>query len=323
MRIAEGIRQLKIPMRYNPLGHTYSYLLLDAATLIDTGVGTGAARSALDEQLKEAGLETSDIERVILTHLHRDHMGLADYVRLKSGAKVSAHEKALEVLKERTVRGGDRYDKARSELRALGGGKLIKILSRFERAFRQRPEPFQLDETLADGDMLELKGSKLKVIWTPGHAPEHICLLDGDRRLLFSGDHVLPRITSHISLHTYENADPLADFLNSLKKLKGLPVDLVLPAHEHVFKDLENRIDQLELHHEKRCREILNALERGEQTVFQVSANVSWDSDPWARMSIWTKRMAATETLAHLVYMRNTGKVEERVEDGVLYYRLV
>ena len=322
MEIADGILQLRIPMRHNPLGYTYSYLLVDAATIIDTGVGTGPARSALDEQLGAVSLKASDLEGIILTHLHRDHIGLVDYLRSRSGAKVYAHEKALEVLKTRAVSGKARYNKARNELKALGDNQLNEALSRFERAFRRPSYSIPIDKTVSDGDILRLNGSKLKVIWTPGHAPEHICLYDGDRSLLFSGDHVLPRITSHISLHVYEDADPLADYLNSLEKLRGLPLDIVLPAHEYAFRDLESRIDALKHHHRKRCSEIKEALGEGEKTVFQISEKVSWDSKPWARMHFWTKRMAAAETLAHLVYLRNRGEVEEMEVNGVLYYRL-
>ena len=322
MEVADGLWQLKIPMRFNPLSYTFSYLLVDASTLIDTGVETGTARSALDEQLESVGLKTSDIERVIITHLHRDHVGLVGYLSSKSGATVYAHERAREVLERRAVSGKDRYDKARNELETLGGGGFIRILSRFEYAFRGLPPSIPIDETVTNGDLIKLDGCELKAIWTPGHSPEHICLYDAERRILFSGDHVLPGITSHVSLHTYEDADPLADYLNSLEKLRGLPVDLVLPAHEHAFKDLENRIDELKLHHEMRCREILKAIGKGEKTVFQVSARVSWDSGPWTRMHFWTKRMAAAETLAHLVYLRNRGLIEERMVDGVLHYRI-
>ncbi|MFQ6053128.1 MAG: MBL fold metallo-hydrolase [Candidatus Bathyarchaeia archaeon] len=320
MKIADAVWQMKIPMRHNPLRHTYSYLLSDAATLIDTGVGTGAARIALDEQLKAAGLNASDIEQVILTHLHRDHVVLAEYLRSKSGAEIYAHEKAIEVLKKRAVDDKARYDEARDELKALGGGQLLNVLSRFEHAFRRRRSSIHIDGTVSDGGLLGMNGAELRVIWTPGHAPEHICLHDEERRLLFSGDHVLPRITSHIGLHTYEAADPLSDYLNSLEKLKNLPVDLVLPAHEYTFRDLGGRIDALKHHHRMRCMEIMGALD-GWRTVFQVSAYVSWDSVPWNRMRFWTKRMAAAETLAHLVYLRNRGAVEERDIDGVLYYR--
>jgi len=321
-RIAEGIWQLEIRMRYNPLGYTYSYLLVDDATLIDTGVGTGEARSALKDQLTKAGLKTSDLKRVILTHLHRDHVGLVDHIKAASDARIYAHEKAVEILREWEAKGRSRYEEMREEMKRLGGAGLLKLLSQFELAFRRRPAPIPIDETLSDSDLLKLDSSRLRVIWTPGHAPEHICLYDAEHRRLFSGDHVLPQITSHVSAHTYEEADPLGDYLNSLEKLHDLPVDLVLPAHEHEFKNLKERIEALIRHHERRCGEIKEALRRGRCTVFEISSKISWDSRPWPLMPFWIKRMAAAETLAHLIYLRNRGEVEEESRDGVLHYSL-
>jgi len=99
LKITEGLWQLKIPMSNNSLGYTYSYLLVDDAMLIDTGVETSEARSALEEQLKQAGLRVSDIKRIIIMHLHRDHVGLVEYIQAASIAEVYAHEEADKLLK--------------------------------------------------------------------------------------------------------------------------------------------------------------------------------------------------------------------------------
>jgi glyoxylase-like metal-dependent hydrolase (beta-lactamase superfamily II) len=320
--VSEGVYQLEIPMRFNPLGCTHSYLLRDASALIDTGVGTNEAFEALEKQLGSVGLATSDIEYIVLTHLHRDHVGLVEKVRSASGAVVHAHRSAVELQrKEEGAETGGSSSRA-DELRLLGGGRYISMLGRFEGAVR-RPRPtVDIDETHDDGDTIDLNGSDLKVLWTPGHSPEHICLYDAEKSLLYSGDHILPRITSHISLHPHEGGDPLRNYLDSLERLRGLQVNAVLPAHEQIFHDLEGRISELELHHLIRCDEVKAALGEGEKTVFQVASAVSWDSQPWPRMRFWTKRMAAAETLAHLVYLRNRGEVGEELRKGVLYYGL-
>jgi len=322
-KVSDGVYQLEIPMRFNPLGCTLSYLLRDAAALIDTGVGTNDAYEALKEQLQSVGLATSDIEHIVLTHLHGDHVGLVERVRSASGAVVHAHRSAVE-LQRKTVEAESGGSRSRAdELRLLGGGRYISMLGRFEGAVR-RPQPtVEIDEPHDDGDTIGLEGSELRVLWTPGHSPEHICLYDAEKGLLYSGDHILPRITSHVSLHPHEGGDPLRDYLDSLERLRGLQVNAVLPAHEHIFQDLEGRISELELHHFIRCDEVKAALGEGEKTVFQVAAAVSWDSQPWPRMRFWTKRMAAAETLAHLVYLRNRGEVGEEQRKGVLYYSLI
>lgn len=321
-RVSEGVYRLEVPMRFNPLGCTHSYLLSDSATLIDTGVGTEQARTALKNQLGAAGVNLSEIKNIIITHLHGDHIGLVDFVRSVSNATVYAHSSAKRIQEERVDRGSGFIRDSKNELMMLGGGKYLNMFSKLER-FRGRRRPaIRVDVTLDDGEQVLLDGSKLDVYWTPGHAPEHICLFDEDKRLLYSGDHVLPRITSHVSLHIYQKGDPLRDYLKSLDRLKGLKVDAVLPAHEHVFHDLDGRITELKLHHRRRCGEILNKIRQKEKTVFQISAEISWDSKPWPQMDFWSKRMAAAETLAHLVYLKNKEEVKEELRDGVLYYTI-
>lgn len=310
-------------MRHNPLGCTYSYLLLDSAALIDTGVGTSQAREALKNQIETAGVNPSEIKHVILTHLHGDHVGLVDFVRSISAARVYAHFSVKDMQNEMAESWKGLFKEAQNELKMLGGAGYLSLFGRFER-FLRRPRPFtEIDEALDDAEDIMLDGSSLKVFWTPGHAPEHICLYDEERRILYSGDHVLPRITSHISLHTFQRRDPLREYLDSLDRLKGLPVDAVLPAHEHIFHDLDGRIQELKLHHASRCDEIKGSIRNREKTVFQISEEVSWDTKPWSQMDFWSKRMAAAETLAHLVYLRNKGEVEEKLKDGILYYGLI
>ena len=319
-RVAEGVQQLEIPMRHNPLGKTYSYLLEEARTLIDTGVPTGQAFEALEEQLGRAGLRVSDLERVIVTHMHTDHVGLVGRIRERADVRVIAHEEALKVQGLWAERRETIYEDIKSEIVMFGGRDFLGIFSRFENALRKPRWKLDVDETLGDGDLLELEGSTLRAIWTPGHAREHVCLHDAEREILYSGDHVLPKITSHISHHTFVEGNPLEDYLDALNRIRDLPVKLVLPGHERTFQDLSGRISQLEAHHERRCNEIKESLQAGEKTVFDISALISWDSRPWPEMKFWTKRMAAAETYAHLVYMRNRGEVDESLRGGLLYY---
>jgi glyoxylase-like metal-dependent hydrolase (beta-lactamase superfamily II) len=321
LKIIEGVHQLEVPMERNPLGKTFSYLLTDSRTLIDTGVPTDYAYRALERQLEEHGLKPQDIERVILTHLHNDHIGLAEAFQ-EHGAELVASTVAAE--KQTRVQDEYRnlYELTVEETRLFGGAEYLNFLARFVYAFRDVPRPLRIDRTLEDGETLDLGGYKLKVIWTPGHAQEHIVLHDPVNRLLFSGDHVLPKITSHVALHSYEQRDPLAEYLDSLDKVKDLDVETVLPGHEWTFHNLKERVEQLHLHHSRRFQEVRDTLKDGEKTVYQVGSKIHWDSRPWPEMSFWTKRMAATETYAHLVYLRNRGEVKEEKKGDALYYSL-
>jgi len=321
-KISEGVYQIEVPMRHNPLGYTYSYLLREAATLIDTGVGTRDAFEGLEEQVRSAGMELTDIKRIIPTHLHGDHIGLVETVRRLSGAKVYAHRTAIERQKKSQDKDVGLYAETRNETKLMGGSKYLGFLRRFENSFRGRMSSLEIDEPLEDGQILEFEGSTLKVYWTPGHAREHICLHDEEKRILYAGDHVLPKITPHVSLRSHLEGDPLGDYIESLEKIRGLDVETVLPAHQYVFSDLEGRISEMHIHHKNRCEEMKKIISDSRNTVFEISAQVSWDSRPWTEMEFWTKRMAARETLAHLVYLRNRGELKEEVVKGVLYYSL-
>jgi glyoxylase-like metal-dependent hydrolase (beta-lactamase superfamily II) len=322
MQVANGVYQFKVPMKHNPLGFTYSYFLKESKTLIDTGIPDWGSFNALERQLSEQGTRIKDLERVIITHMHNDHVGLIEYIRQSVDVETIAHRIAEERQLEQIRIYKDMYRNTSEELQLMGGGSFQQFLSRFEHAFIEDSEPLRLDKLLEDGDTIDLSGVKLKVIWTPGHAAEHICLHDTDRRILFSGDHVLPKITSQVSLHTWENRDPLRDYLNSLNKVKDLPVDLILPGHETNFTDLRGRVAQLLGHHEARLMEVKEALNSGKSTIFDVAGTIHWDSRPWKLMDFWTKRMAAAETYAHLVYLRNKGEVKETVKENTLHYSL-
>jgi glyoxylase-like metal-dependent hydrolase (beta-lactamase superfamily II) len=322
MQVADGVHQLKVPMRHNPLGYTYSYLLKESKTLIDAGIPSWDAYNALEKQLSEQGTRVKDLERVIITHMHNDHVGLIKYLRERADVKTLAHRVAEERQQEQIKVYKEMYRNTSEELQLMGGGSFQQFLNRFEHAFKEDPEPLRLDQLLEDGATLDLPDAKLAVIWTPGHAAEHICLHDAEKRILFSGDHILPKITSHISLHTWEKRDPLSDYLKSLDKVKNLPINLILPGHETNFTNLPSRITQLKQHHEARLDEVRTALRSGKSTVFELAGVIHWDSRPWMLMDFWTKRMAAAETYAHLIYLRNKGELKETNKDGVICYNL-
>ena len=272
-------------MRRNPLGKTYSYLLRDAGTLIDTGIPTKKGLDALEDQLSTLGLMISDIERILVTHMHTDHVGLIDRIQKQTSVTVVALEEAVNVQRHWDTTRETAFEATRDEIAAWGGSNFLELFSQYEHVFRRPRWRLEIDETLADGEHLQLGSHSLEAFWTPGHAREHLCLYDEKRKILFSGDHVLPKITSHISHHTYLDGDPLEDYLKSLNKVRDLPVKSVLPGHERVFHDLSGRVSALKAHHETRCDEIIATLREGVETVFGVSSVISWDSRPWTEMA--------------------------------------
>jgi len=326
--ILPGVYQLKIPIPNNPLGHTNVFLLRagEEYLMIDAGFNSPDALAAMQAQLAEIGIDVKRINRIIITHGHGDHIGLAGKVREMSGAKVALHR--LEKPPARpNARDRQWFNHNEDWLHANGIPHEEPSGSNQPRGPRRRFDPPAApDITLEDDDHIGSDGFSLKVIWTPGHSPGHICLYDAERRVLFSADHVLPTTTPNIGLRPGAGGNPLGDYLNSLKKVRDLDVTTVLPAHEHVFTDLRGRVDQIVDHHRHRNDEVLAALKAGPETAYHVSEHIMWMPETggvkFHDLAHWDQRMAVSEALAHLEALKANGLIRRFVQKGIVYYEL-
>jgi glyoxylase-like metal-dependent hydrolase (beta-lactamase superfamily II) len=160
---------------------------------------------------------------------------------------------------------------------------------------------------LEHGTRVDLKGWDLVPLHTPGHSPGHVCFLDRQRRLLLSGDHVLPRISPNVSVHAQQLGNPLADFLDSLRAVRDLDVDEVLPAHEWRFAPLTARVDELLVHHDHRLAMVERFVaEQPGATCWEITRLLPW-SRAWDQIRGHMRRAAVGETLAHLVLLESRG----------------
>src|SRR5207248_11797123 len=157
-----------------------------------------------------------------------------------------------------------------------------------------------------DGEDLDLGGRSVRLKWTPGHTDYHAVLVDEGERVLFAGDHVLPRITSNVGLYPFSRDDPLGDFLDALRAVRSLPVTRVLPAHGDPFDDLAGRVDQILAHHDSRLQATLDAVGDAERDAYRVCRTLF----PVPR-SAHEERFALAETLAHLRYLERPGNIRE------------
>ncbi len=310
--LGQGLWSVPVPMPQSSLRYVLVYLLEldDGVTLIDAGWDTEEAWAALNAGLAKAGYAISDVRSVLVTHIHPDHYGLAGRVREASGAWIALHPADAEILPQRYMQMDDLLTRMREHLLECGvptdAMDTMRGASMPVRPFVQAVLP---DVLLEDGDRPEVPGWDLTAIWTPGHSPGHLCFYDERRRVLMSGDHILPRITPNISFHPQQTSNPLSDFLDALEKVAGLEVDEVLPAHEYRFRNLAQRIVQLRGHHEARLDEIRKALrERPGSTAWEIAIEMTW-SRPWSEIQFWMQRAALGETLAHLIVLESRGDV--------------
>jgi glyoxylase-like metal-dependent hydrolase (beta-lactamase superfamily II) len=176
----------------------------------------------------------------------------------------------------------------------------------------------QPDVLLEDGDRPDIAGWDLRAVWTPGHSPGHLCFYAPERKLLLSGDHVLPRITPNISFHPQAGDDPLGNFLRSLRKLEPYDSDEVLPAHEHRFVGLQARLTELIDHHESRFAEVVEAVKAGRDTAWAVAGCMKW-SRSWDRIEGFMRRAAVAEAMAHIRALERRGVLRELPGEPVRY----
>jgi glyoxylase-like metal-dependent hydrolase (beta-lactamase superfamily II) len=315
-RVRPGLWSIPVPIPDNPLRYVLVYCLeLDSGVaIVDAGWNTDDAWDALCAGLATAGGSISDVRAVLVTHLHPDHYGLAGRVRDASGAWVGLHPRDAALLNLGHV-ALDEMVATMSQLVADSGmpDDRLAALAHAAKVRASHVAFGEPDVMLDDQARPDLPGWDLRAVWTPGHSPGHVCFHSESRRLLLSGDHVLPRISPHVSVHTQHSPNPLADYLDSLGRVRDLPVDEVLPAHEYRFARLARRVDQLVEHHAERCAEIEAALRaRPGSTSWELTAELTW-SRSWGDIPAVMRGAANSETFAHLVLLESQGRVRRDV----------
>lgn len=302
--VAPDVWALSVPIPAGTIPHTLCYALLgdDGVHLIDPGWNDPESIAALADGLTFIGRALEDVRTVVATHFHPDHLGSADALRDRVGAKVvfSAVEQA--VLRQETAPTASDLDLYRAQLREWGVPSEVwdDLIGSFDRpALVTTDGP---DLAVADGALLDLSGHTLRVIATPGHTDGHICLVDESRRLLYSGDHVLPRIYPGIGIGTLPGSHPLGDYFDSLDLLEPFDDFTVLPGHEYRFAGLSARREQLLAHHLRRTAEVMDLLdELGDAPVWEYARRLTWTAG-WSGLTGFWLHSALRQTALHRDY---------------------
>ena len=311
-KVQDGLWSIPVPIPNNPLRYVLVYVLEldDGVALVDAGWDTPAAWEALQQGLHVAGASLGDVRAVLVTHIHPDHYGLAGRVREASGAWVGLHPADAALLPARYGAGvPDLLREMHHLLRSCGVPEQeLGVLADASLPLIDYVRQVLPDRMVEDGERLPLPGWDLRAVHTPGHSPGHLCFHEPRRRLLLSGDHVLPRITPNVGVHAQSGGNPLAAFLDSLARVSALEPDVgeVLPAHEYRFAGIAARVEQLLGHHEHRLEEIRAAA--AGRTTWELTAALTW-SRSWDQVSGFMRRAAVAETLAHLVLLESRGSV--------------
>jgi glyoxylase-like metal-dependent hydrolase (beta-lactamase superfamily II) len=322
--VGPGLWSIPVPIPENPLRYVLVYVLeLDGGgvAIVDAGWNTDDAYGSLCSGLEVAGGSISDVRAVLVTHNHPDHYGLAGRVRDASGAWIGLHRDDATMLQARYVQPEDLLEKMKGLLVDCGvPGDTLPDLNMASMVIRSQVSMAEPDVFFEDGKLVDLPGWPLTAIWTPGHSPGHVCFWAADRQLLLSGDHILPRITPNVAVHTQQPGNPLADYLDSLLKVRDLPAHEVLPAHEYRFAGLDRRVDDMLSHHGERLTEIEDCvLEHPGSTAWEITHQLTW-SRPIESYPLFMQRAAMGETLAHILVLLNQDRVRAEGHAPIRYY---
>jgi glyoxylase-like metal-dependent hydrolase (beta-lactamase superfamily II) len=321
--IAPGIFWVRMPLPF-ALDHINLWILRDHSgwTLIDTGIGSETTRGLWD-QIIPGLLQNGEVARVLVTHFHPDHFGLAGWLTQRFGvslwmtqgeyltahnayAQLPGHERAASLaLFASHGLDVERQDALRQQKHA------------YPRAIAQPPTRYV---RMLEGDKVEIDGRHWQVIVGYGHAPEHAALYCSELGMLISGDMVLPKISTNVSVWPSEpDGDPLKLFLSSVDRYAQLPPEtLVLPSHGLPFYGLQARAAALHEHHRMRLNEVLEACTRpmSAADIIPVLFRRTLDTHQLS--------FAMGEAVAHLNHLLHQGKARRELDaDNVLRFQRV
>ena len=316
--MGDGVYRITLPLPFPTLRAVNCYLFEgdQGLTLLDCGIDGAAEFDMLTGGLAGFDFAVSNLERLVASHLHVDHMGMAKRIIDATGCDWVMHNSAKGEVPHYNDWGPRRDDLARLVVRS---GAPPEAATRFSRGFA-RPawfsEALPPTHPVDDGDRIPLSaGRHLEVIFTPGHQANHLCLRDSRTGRLFSGDHVLPRISPFIP-YTGESHDHLGAYLASLDRITSLGVRETHPGHGPTIERGSARAHQILLHHQRRLETMFSILDEGPKTPWDIMLAVFRSN-----LSPLEERLAFQETMAHLEHLRVNGRVERNLVDGSWHYR--
>jgi glyoxylase-like metal-dependent hydrolase (beta-lactamase superfamily II) len=308
--VATGVHWLRLPLPFG-LDHVNVWLLADGDrwTVVDTGLGNPAS-----EEVWRAVLPNHPLRRLIVTHAHPDHIGMAAWLQQRTGAALSISQGDYQWAQLISAQAGSYTNAAMLELFRLHGleaGMQAALEQRgnlFRKGVPDLPRTFS---RLRDGDDIAIGGQKWRVIAGFGHSPEHCSLYCAGLALLISGDMLLPRISTNVPVMAQmPDDDPLGQFLDSIERFTSLPDDtLVLPAHGFPFRGIRSRVAALQAHHRGRCEAVWTACARAQSVgelipvVFERPIN-----EPYQAMFAMGEALAHAN---HLLHQRRLRRIEE------------
>ncbi len=318
-----GIHCLRIPTPF-AVGRVNCYLLEDEPlTLIDTGPNSGKALDELQTQLGEHGHSITDLELVILTHQHIDHVGLIEIISAHSGAEVAA----IGVAASRLANFGEdaeREDAFAAELMRSHGvpEQVVSVLRTVTAGFRGWGASARVTRPLADGERIELAGRTLQAFHRPGHSPSDTVFWDEERRILIAADHLIKRISSNpLVTRPLDGSEgrtrALVSYLDSMRRTRELPAEIVLSGHGEPITDHVALIDERIAKHMRRKEKIYGLIAEQPRTGYELAQAI------WGNVAVTQAYLTLSEIIGHVDLLLDEGRVAEASDGEVIRYEAV
>ena len=284
---------------------------------MDAGPNSGTSFDELSRGLEGLGHALEDIELVILTHQHIDHLGLVSLVAAHSGAEVAAIDAAIPFVESFSTEAQADDDFARDIMLRHGIPEdVVAALQSVSRAFRAWGSRVEVTRPLRDGDAIELRDRTLHVHHRPGHSPSDTIFHDRERRILIAADHLLGHISSNPLLTrprdgSTERPQALVQYLDSLAATREMDVELVLPGHGDPVTEHRELIDERFKLHRRRADKIHRLLEQRPRSAYEIA------TDLWGNIAVTQAYLTLSEVLGHLDLLTNAGRARELDRDGL------
>ncbi|WP_028061771.1 MBL fold metallo-hydrolase [Candidatus Solirubrobacter pratensis] len=317
------IHTLPVPTPF-AVGRVNCYLIDDdPLTLVDTGPNSGKALVELSDMLRERGRRIEDLERIVITHQHSDHLGLVGVLADRSGAEVAVLDH-LAPLVERFGEHADANDELAVALMLRHGipRDVVTALAAVSRAYRGWGGSANVASLLRDGEELGFAGRTLQVLHRPGHSPSDTLLYDAASGELIGGDHLIKHISSNplisrpLGGRSGEPGDgrprALVMYMESLRETRAMPVSRVLPGHGEAFGDHAALIDERFSMHERRARRIGRLIAEQPRTAHELAQAI------WGNVAVTQAYLTLSEVLGHVDLLLERGEVVEVDRGGVV-----
>jgi glyoxylase-like metal-dependent hydrolase (beta-lactamase superfamily II) len=321
---AAGIHCLPIPTPF-AVGRVNCYLIDDdPLTLVDTGPNSGKALDTLETALRERGRRIEDLERIVITHQHIDHLGLVGILARRSGAEVCALDLLAPVIEDFGAH-AERDDELAEALMLRHGipRDVVTALRSVSRSFRAWGGSAPVTRPLRDGERLEFRDRTLEVHHRPGHSPSDTVFWDAERGVLLAADHLIKHISSNPLISRPlggKSGEPggrpraLMTYMASLRETREMPARLVLPGHGEPVEDHAALIDERFALHERRARKIAGLLGEQPRSAYEVAQAL------WGNVAVTQAYLTLSEVLGHVDLLVDRGEVREAEVGGVIRY---